>query len=100
MWVSMPRKTLRSRTSGRSRKRNQGRTDLQIEFLWATSKGEAMRRQNPRPAFLAARGQQLLEGRFLGRVDWAFSRWQPRKSFLELRFVVLQPRALEKKRRS
>jgi hypothetical protein len=39
----------------------------------------------------------LLEGLFLVCVDGAFFRWQPRKPFLELRFVVLEPKALEKK---
>jgi hypothetical protein len=39
----------------------------------------------------------LLEGLFLVRVDRACFRWQPRKSFLELRFVILEPKALEKR---
>ena len=39
----------------------------------------------------------LLEGLFLVRVDRAFFRWQTKKPFLELRFVVLEPRALEQK---
>lgn len=38
-----------------------------------------------------------LEGMFLVRVDRAFFRWQTRKPFLELRFVVLEPKALEQK---
>ncbi len=37
----------------------------------------------------------LLEGLFLTRVDKAFFRWQPRKPYLELRFVVLEPKAYE-----
>ena len=36
----------------------------------------------------------LLEGLLLVRIDGAFFRWQPRKPFLELRFVVLKPQAL------
>lgn len=36
----------------------------------------------------------LLEGLLLVRVDRAFFRWQPRKPFLELRFVVLEPQVL------
>jgi len=41
--------------------------------------------------------RNLLEGLFLVRVERAFFRWQPKKPFLELRFVVLEPSALEKK---
>ncbi|HTQ60835.1 MAG TPA: hypothetical protein VMI32_11455 [Candidatus Solibacter sp.] len=41
--------------------------------------------------------QNLLEGLFLVRVDRAHFRWQPKKSYLELRFVVLEPIAAEKK---
>jgi len=41
--------------------------------------------------------RNLLEGLFLVRVDRAFFRWQPKKPFLELRFVILAPYALEKK---
>jgi hypothetical protein len=33
---------------------------------------------------------------FLVRVDRAFFRWQTKKPFLELRFVVLEPKASEK----
>ena len=36
--------------------------------------------------------RNLLEGLFLVRVDRALFRWQPRKPFLELRFVVLEPK--------
>jgi hypothetical protein len=39
----------------------------------------------------------LLEGLFLTRVDKAFFRWQPRKPYLELRFVVLKPKVYENK---
>ena len=41
--------------------------------------------------------RNLLEGLFLVRVDRAFFRWQPKKPFLELQFVILAPPALEKK---
>jgi len=41
--------------------------------------------------------QNLLEGLFLVRIDRALFRWQPKKPFLELRFVVLEPKTLEKK---
>ncbi|MGC2829957.1 MAG: hypothetical protein WB994_09985 [Candidatus Acidiferrum sp.] len=41
--------------------------------------------------------RNLLEGLFLVRVERAFFRWQSKKPFLELRFVVLEPKALEKK---
>lgn len=39
----------------------------------------------------------LLNGLFLSRVDKAFFRWQPRKPYLELRFVVLEPKIYENK---
>jgi hypothetical protein len=39
----------------------------------------------------------FLEGLFLTRVDRAFFRWQPRKPYLELRFVVLEPKVYENK---
>jgi len=39
----------------------------------------------------------LLEGLFLVRVDRAFFRWQTKKPFLELRFVVLEPRTWSQK---
>jgi len=39
----------------------------------------------------------LLEGLFLVRVDRAFFRWQTKKPFLELRFVVLEPKAPEQR---
>jgi hypothetical protein len=42
-------------------------------------------------AFVAARC------RFLVCVDRAFFRWHSRKPFLELRFVILEPKAFEKK---
>ena len=41
--------------------------------------------------------RNLLEGLFLVRVDRAFFRWQPNKPFLELRFAVLEPKAIENK---
>jgi len=41
--------------------------------------------------------RNLLEGLFLVRVDRAFFRWQPKKPYLELRFVVLEPKAMEKR---
>jgi hypothetical protein len=39
--------------------------------------------------------REIPEGLFLVRVDRAFFRWQPSKLFLELRFVVLEPKASE-----
>ena len=41
--------------------------------------------------------RNLLEGLFLVRVDRAFFRWQPKKPFLELRFVILEPKVVEMK---
>src|SRR6516225_6013359 len=41
--------------------------------------------------------RNLLEGLFLVRVDRAFFQWQTKKPFLELRFVVLEPRGPEQK---
>jgi hypothetical protein len=56
-----------------------------------------MRRQIPGLHPWQPDDNNLLEGLFLVRIDRAFFRWQPRKPFLELRFVVLEPKALEKK---
>ncbi len=56
-----------------------------------------MRRQIPGLHSWQPDDHNLLEGRFLVRVDRAFFRWQPRKPFLELRFVILEPKAFEKK---
>ena len=39
----------------------------------------------------------LLEGLFLVRVERAYFRWQTKKPFLELRFVVMEPRVLEQR---
>lgn len=56
-----------------------------------------MRRQIPGLHSWQPDDRDLLEGRFLVRVDRAFFRWQPRKPFLELRFVISEPKAFEKK---
>lgn len=56
-----------------------------------------MRRQIPGLHSWQPDDNNLLEGLFLVRVDRAFFRWQPRKPFLELRFVVVEPSALAKK---
>ncbi len=37
-----------------------------------------------------------LDGLFLVRIDRAYFHWQSRKPFLELRFVVVEPKAAEK----
>jgi hypothetical protein len=37
-----------------------------------------------------------LEGLFLVRVEWAAYRWHPQKAFLLVRFVVLEPKTLER----
>lgn len=42
-------------------------------------------------------GDQTLEGLFLVRVEWASYRWHPRKAFLMVRFVVLQPESFERR---
>jgi hypothetical protein len=36
-------------------------------------------------------GDGPLEGLFLVRVEWASYRWHPQKTFLQVRFVVLEP---------
>jgi hypothetical protein len=38
-----------------------------------------------------------LEGLFLVRVEWASYRWHPQKAFLQVRFVVLEPEAFERR---
>jgi hypothetical protein len=55
-----------------------------------------MRRQIPLHSWQPD-DHNLLEGRFLVRVDLAVFRWHPRKPFLELHFVILEPKALERK---
>ena len=56
-----------------------------------------MRRHIPGLHLEQPDNRNLLEGLFLVRVDRAFFRWQTKKPFLELRFVVLEPRTLEQK---
>ena len=41
--------------------------------------------------------RSLLEGLFLVRIDRAVFRWQPKKPFLELRLIILEPKAIEKR---
>ncbi len=54
-----------------------------------------MRRQIP-GLHLNQRGVgDKLEGLFLVRVDRALYRWHPQKPFVEIRFVVLEPKAFE-----
>ena len=54
-----------------------------------------MRRQIP-GLHLNQRGvEDKLEGLFLVRVDRARHRWHPQKPFVEIRFVVLEPKAFE-----
>jgi hypothetical protein len=38
--------------------------------------------------------ESILEGLFLVRVDGAAHRWHRQKSFLELRFIILEPEAV------
>jgi hypothetical protein len=40
-------------------------------------------------------GDHLLEGLFLVRIEWASYRWHPQKAFLQVRFVVLEPKPHE-----
>ncbi len=42
-------------------------------------------------------GERPLEGLFLVRVEWALYRWHPQRAFLQLRFVVLEPQAFERR---
>ena len=42
-------------------------------------------------------GDHPLEGLFLVRVEWASYRWHPQKSFLMVRFVVLEPVSFERR---
>jgi len=54
-----------------------------------------MRRQIP-GLHLNQRGvEDKLEGLFLVRVDRAYYRWHPQKPFVEIRFVVLEPKPFE-----
>jgi hypothetical protein len=38
---------------------------------------------------------RLVDGRFLVRIEWALYRWHPQKAFLQVRFVVLEPKPYE-----
>ena len=42
-------------------------------------------------------GDRPLEGLFLVRVEWASYRWHPQKAFLQVRFVVLEPKSFERR---
>jgi hypothetical protein len=54
-----------------------------------------MKRQIP-GLYLNQRGvENKFEGLFLVRVDRASYRWHPQKPFVEIRFVILEPKAFE-----
>jgi len=57
-----------------------------------------MRRQIPGLHLNQHEVEDKLEGLFLVRVDRARYRWHPQKPFLELRFVVLEPKPFEARR--
>ncbi len=42
-------------------------------------------------------GDRPLEGLFLVRVEWASYRWHPKKAFVLVRFVVLEPKPFERR---
>ena len=42
-------------------------------------------------------GDRPLEGLFLVRVEWASYRWHPKKAFVLIRFVVLEPESFERR---
>ena len=50
-----------------------------------------MKRHFPGLHAEASRGDEILEGVFLVRVDRAYYRWQPQKPFFILSFAVLEP---------
>jgi len=54
-----------------------------------------MRRQIPGLHLNQREVEDKLEGLFLVRVDRARYRWHPQKPFVEIRFVVLEPKAFE-----
>ena len=54
-----------------------------------------MRRQIPGLHLNQHGVEDKLEGLFLVRVDMARYRWHPQKPFLEIRFVVLEPKTFE-----
>jgi hypothetical protein len=51
-----------------------------------------MKRHFPGLHLESKNGDGLLEGLFLVRLDQAFYRWHPQKSFFALRFSILEPR--------
>ena len=56
-----------------------------------------MRRHIPGLHSWQPEDSNLLRGLFLVRIDRAFFRWQQKKPYLELRFTILEPQALEQK---
>jgi hypothetical protein len=51
-----------------------------------------MRRHIPGLHFRQQDGDHPIEGLFLVRIEWASYRWHPQKAFLQVRFVVLEPK--------
>src|SRR5215471_14815761 len=54
-----------------------------------------MKRQIPGLHFNQHGVESKLEGLFLVRVDQARYRWHPQKPFVEIRFIVLEPKSFE-----
>src|SRR5260370_9161903 len=68
---------------------------MQTQFLCSARGGKTMKRHIP-GLYLNQRGvENKLEVLFLVRVDRAHYRWHPQKPFVEIRFVVLEPKAFE-----
>ena len=54
-----------------------------------------MKRQIPGLHLNQRRAESKLEGLFLVRVERARYRWHPRKPFVEVQFVILEPKLFE-----
>ena len=84
-------------SASQSAKENRDSLICKLNSYGLRPRGDVMRRHIPGLHSWQPDDRNLLEGLFLVRVDRAFFRWQPKKPYLELRFVVLEPKASEKK---
>ena len=64
---------------------------MQTQLLRSAHGGEAMKRHLPGLHSEGPRGDQVLQGIFLVRVDRAYYRWHPQKPFFVLSFAILEP---------
>src|SRR6202008_3446350 len=83
-------------SSGSISKGKPGRPRLQTQLLCPTAGGDQVMRRHI-PGLHSGQHQpgSDLDGLFLVRVEKAFYRYHPQKPFLELRFIILEPKSFE-----